>query len=123
MKEEELMASFYGDEEVESAPLYESLPKRSAKVSLARAFRGERGPGFIYTQGCAYFILYIDLKSFNKHSLIIRVWAAVSLSPYRTDPTLEKPEVPASGTPIVNYVYSLVPTLVLPYIRLQIQYT
>ena len=34
---------------------------------------------------------------------------------YRTDPTLEKPEVPASGTPIVNYVYSLVPTLVLPY--------
>ena len=30
------------------------------------------------------------------------------LSPYRTDPTLEKPEVPASGTPIVNYVYSLV---------------
>ena len=43
-------------------------------------------------------------------------WPAVAVSPYyRTGPTLRKPEVPASGTPIVNYVYSLVPTLVLPY--------
>ena len=49
-----------------------------------------------------------------KHILIIRVWAAVAVV-LRPGPTCKTLAVPASGTPIVNYVYSLVPTLVLPY--------
>ena len=56
------------------------------------------------------FILYIDLKSFNKHSLIIRVWAAVAVAlPYR-------PYFRETGSTGVRYSYRKLRLLTRTYL-------
>ena len=75
-------------------------------------FQGREGPGFLYTHKVVVriFILCIDLTSFNKHSLIIRVWAAVAVAlPYR-------PYFRETGSTGVRYSYRKLRLLTRTYL-------